>query len=76
MFLGLVLVLMPADDGGVGPLHHRLGGLVGPGGAEDKDLAGLLHVLLVHGRLLLGQHVGWEGLGGGHAGHAGDGWGA
>ena len=49
----LILVFMPADDGGEGSLHHALGRLVCPLGGEDKDLAGLLHVLLVHRRLLL-----------------------
>ena len=67
MLLGLILVLVPADDGGEGSLHHALGRLVCPLGGEDKDLAGLLHVLLVHGGLLLAEHVGGERLGGGHA---------
>ena len=44
----LILVFMPADDGGEGSLHDGLRPLVGPGRAEDVDLAGLLHVLLVH----------------------------
>ena len=76
MSLGLVLVLVPADDGGVGALHDGLGGPVGPLGAEHEDLAGLLHVLLVHRGLLLRQHVGGQGLGGRHVhgqGHAGGG---
>ena len=47
MLLCLWLVLVPADDGAVGPLHDGLGRLVGPLRAEHKDLAGLLHVLLV-----------------------------
>ena len=57
MFLCFTLVLMPADDGRELLLHHRLGGLVGPLGAEDEDLTGLLHVLLLQASLLLRQHV-------------------
>ena len=65
---------MPADDGREGPLHHCLGRPVRPLGAEHEDLRGLLHVLLVHRALLLGQHVGGQGLGGRHGhGHAGGG---
>ena len=62
MFLGLRLVLVPADDGGELLLHDCLGGLVGPLGAEDEDLTGLLHVLLLQARLLLGQNVGGQRL--------------
>lgn len=63
MLLGLWLVLVPMDDGLIAPVHDGLGGVVGPLGAEDKDLAGLLHVLLVHVALLLAQDVGGQGLG-------------
>ena len=75
VLLCLILVLVPTNDGWIGPLHHSLGCLVSPGSAEHKDLTGLLHVLLVHGGLLLGEHIGWERLRGGHA-WLGDGRGA
>ena len=71
MFLGLPLVLMPADDGGILLLHHGLGGLVGPLGAEDEDLTGLLHVLLLQAGLLLRQHVRRQRLRHGHRRQAG-----
>jgi len=53
MSLRLVLVFVPADDCGEGSLHDSGGRPVGPLGAEHEDLARLLHVLLVHRRLLL-----------------------
>ena len=63
MLLGLLLVLMPVDDGLVALVHDSLGGIVGPLCAEDEDLTGLLHVLLVHVALLLAQDIGGQGLG-------------
>ena len=63
MFLGFLLVFMPVNYGLIVALHHRLGGVVGPLRAEDEDLAGLLHVLLVQVALLLGQDVGGKRLG-------------
>ena len=62
MFLCFRLVLMPTDDGGELLLHHSLGRLVRPLRAEDEDLTGLLHVLLLQARLLLGQNVGGQRL--------------
>ena len=44
----LILVFMPADDGGEGSLHDSSSCPVCPLGAEYEDLARLLHVLLVH----------------------------
>ena len=71
MFLCFTLILVPADDGGILLLHHRLGGLVGPLSAEDEDLTGLLHVLLLQAALLLRQDVGGQRLGDRHRRQAG-----
>ncbi len=58
MLLCLRLRFMPLHDGGELLVHDGCRGAVGPVRGEDEELAGLLHVLLVHGPVAaLSEHV-------------------
>ena len=64
MLFCLRLRSVPLDDGAKLLLHDGLRALVGPLGGEDVDLAGLLHVLLVHGSVSsFAENVAWQWLG-------------
>ena len=72
VLLSIRLVFVPGYDAVVRALHYRLCCLVGPLGAEHKDLRGLLQILLVHIILLLTEHITREGLrAGGRDQHSG-----